>query len=237
MQRLVRRLVVGGVDGARARASVVHAFSFSTTSAGGVGEEKAAKKASKKDKDSGEAAVMKEGGGGGEGEEAKKDKKKDVAATGTNQTAKRKQKEAEGSKKQEVEWMNKFIMTSEAAKNYKPDYSEEEKAEHARIAMEYYRKMTELNNKIDKELATKIWLQQEALRSLPDNLRIAAEIIDDTPPPPDRPWPVYATPPIKGFNVRDYIGKKGGGDGEDDDDEEEGGSGASAEELLKSIRE
>ena len=39
----------------------------------------------------------------------------------------------------------------------------------------------------------------------------AALVIDDTPPPADRPWPMYATPPIEGFNYKDYIS----GDNED----------------------
>jgi len=40
------------------------------------------------------------------------------------------------------------------------------------------------------------------------HLRTHAELIDDTPPPPDRPWPIYDTPPIPGFNVREISGEK-----------------------------
>jgi hypothetical protein len=57
---------------------------------------------------------------------------------------------------------------------------------------------------MDKDIADKIWLQQEAMRSLSGDLLAAASIIDDSPPPPDRPWAVWQTPPIKGFNIRDY---------------------------------
>ena len=31
----------------------------------------------------------------------------------------------------------------------------------------------------------------------------AAMELDDTPPPKDRPWPLWDTPPIEGFNFRD----------------------------------
>ena len=55
------------------------------------------------------------------------------------------------------------------------------------------------------------------MRALRADLRAHAEIIDETPPPPDRPWPIWMTPPIKGFNPRDYMGNKG----DDDDDEDD----------------
>jgi hypothetical protein len=71
------------------------------------------------------------------------------------------------------------------------------------------------HNQQAKDLTTKIWLQQEAMRAMTPELREQAEIIDDTPPPPDRPWPIWLTPPIKGFNPRDYLGDK------DDVDEDE----------------
>lgn len=92
----------------------------------------------------------------------------------------------------------------------KPRFTEEQQAEHKRIGREYQQQMMKRRNKTDKDLATKIWLQQEAIRALPEDLRAQAVIIDETPPPSDRPWPVYATPPIKGFDPRKYM--KGGGD-------------------------
>lgn len=61
---------------------------------------------------------------------------------------------------------------------------------------------------MNRDLTDKIWLQQEALRALPAHLLEHAMIIDDTPPPADRPWPKYDTPPIKGFNPMDYVEKK-----------------------------
>ena len=98
------------------------------------------------------------------------------------------------------------------------DYSEEELAEHARIAKTYQRKRLEETNLMNKDIADKIWLQQEAMRALPDHLRAAAEVIDDEPPPPDREFTIWQTPPIKGFNIKDYEN-----DGEDEDDIEDQG--------------
>lgn len=37
------------------------------------------------------------------------------------------------------------------------------------------------------------------------DLKANASIIDETPPPPDRPWGVFYTPPIKGFKLKDYM--------------------------------
>ena len=45
---------------------------------------------------------------------------------------------------------------------------------------------------------------QDALLALPDDLKKAAEVLDDTPPPPDRPWALWQTPPIKGFDVTEF---------------------------------
>jgi len=63
-------------------------------------------------------------------------------------------------------------------------------------------------NQFNKDLTTKIYLSQDALKAMPANLRANALIIDETPPPPDRPWATYDTPPIPGFNPRDYTGEK-----------------------------
>lgn len=56
----------------------------------------------------------------------------------------------------------------------------------------------------NKDLANKIWLQQEALRSLPDKLREEAIKIDENPPPANRPFASFETPPIKGFDHKIY---------------------------------
>jgi hypothetical protein len=61
------------------------------------------------------------------------------------------------------------------------------------------------HNRLEKDIATKAYLQSEALKALPSKLSELARIIDTTPSPDDRPFPVFDTPPIKGFNPRDYI--------------------------------
>ena len=60
-------------------------------------------------------------------------------------------------------------------------------AEHARIGREYTIQSQRRTNTMNKDISQKIWLQQEAIRALPEALRIEATIIDDTPPPKDRP--------------------------------------------------
>ena len=56
------------------------------------------------------------------------------------------------------------------------DYTEEEKAEHTRIVKTYQREKLRRVNLINKDIADKIWLQQEAMRALPDHLRESAGI-------------------------------------------------------------
>ena len=71
-------------------------------------------------------------------------------------------------------------------------------------------------------MTNKIWLQQEALRAMPHDLYEEAIKIDDTPPPANRPWPFFDTPPIEGFNINDYV-KSENEDEDEDDEENEGG--------------
>ena len=128
-----------------------------------------------------------------------------------------------------AEHLTKFIMAAEEAKAFKPDFSDEELAEHARIGRIYQQKTTQRHNRTQKDLATKIWMQHDALRSLPESLRAHAETIDDTPPPPDRPWPFFQTPPIKDFNARQFMGKK---EDEDEDEDDAGGGGQGGSEAA-----
>ena len=113
-------------------------------------------------------------------------------------------------------------------------FSEEELEEHARIGREYNRQRMIQDNQINKDLSTKIWLQQEAMRALPDHLRKHAEVVDEEPPPRDRPYPIWYTPPIPGANFKDTEEDMGGlrlasGPGENYNDESSvRGSGKSA---------
>ena len=120
-----------------------------------------------------------------------------------------------------LESLNRFVEVAEEAKRYKPDFTEEELKEHERIAKEYQRQSFRRHNALEKDMTNKIWLQQEALRAMPHDLYEEAIKIDDTPPPANRPWPFFDTPPIEGFNINDYV--KSENEDEDDDDEENKG--------------
>jgi len=45
----------------------------------------------------------------------------------------------------------------------------------------------------------------EASNALPPHLKAAADVIDDSEVPADRPYPRWHTPPIKGFKINDYV--------------------------------
>ena len=76
---------------------------------------------------------------------------------------------------------------------------------------------------MEQDLTNKIWLQQEALAALPAPLQEKALIIDESPPPRDRPWPAFQTPPIKDFKYSDYFKDED----DEDNDESKGGSATS----------
>lgn len=86
--------------------------------------------------------------------------------------------------------------------------SVEDQAEVTKIAKEYCRQVYRVHCSLQKDLADKAWLQQEAIKALPLSLRKAALICDETPPPAGRPFPYFDTPPIKGFNPDDYNDRK-----------------------------
>lgn len=143
-----------------------------------------------------------------------KEEKVKPVVTGNKGIAKKKdgdagKKKSYGSSaKEENEKLQQFFATVQKIYKTKPIFTEEELKEHERIGKEYYRQSTIENNKYEKDLTDKIWLQQEAIRALPEELRKATQIIDETPPPPNRPWAIYQTPPVKGFNLNDYIKTK-----------------------------
>lgn len=93
----------------------------------------------------------------------------------------------------------------------KVEFSAEEIEAHKKIQKEYTHQSIILKNREVKDLTDKICCQQEAIRALPAALQTTAKIIDETPPPSNRPWPKYDTPPIKDFDPRLYL------DGEDTD--------------------
>ena len=111
-------------------------------------------------------------------------------------------------------------MTEKAAR-LKIDFTDEERKQHEIIAKNFAKQSQIRHNKYEKDLTTKIYLQGDALLALPEQLRIAAEVIDHEPPPSDRPMAVWSTPPIKGFDVRDYIKSNEDEDENDDNSEVE----------------
>jgi hypothetical protein len=75
-------------------------------------------------------------------------------------------------------------------------------------------------HRYEKDLTDKIWLQQEAMRSLAlqaPAMYHEALIVDETPPPPNRPFPLWDTPPIEDFDWKAYTRQKA----EDEDGDEE----------------
>jgi hypothetical protein len=75
---------------------------------------------------------------------------------------------------------------------------------HAAVGKRYQVESYRLNNQINKDLSVKIWLMHEALRSLPENYRLQAEVMEDSIPPEDRPLPLWDSPPIKGFDPEPF---------------------------------
>ena len=79
---------------------------------------------------------------------------------------------------------------------------------HFKIGREYNIQMFVRDNKMRKDMSTKCWLQHEALRGMPPQYRAKAEIVDTSGPPyEDRPYPIWDTPPIKDFDVTQYVGE------------------------------
>ncbi len=101
------------------------------------------------------------------------------------------------------------------------EFTPEEQEEHKRIGREYTRQSMIRKNQMDYDLTNKIWLQQEALRALPTHLQEHAMTIDVSPPPADRPWPYFETPPIKDFDIHKYVANEADNDDEDEQEGEE----------------
>ena len=99
----------------------------------------------------------------------------------------------------------------------KIEWSLEEQKEHFRIGRTFNVQSFRRHQRLAKDTSDKIWLMQEALRALPTKLQDAARVIDEEPPPSDRPWAMWSTPPIKGFDDTPYAKAE---DGDTDEEEE-----------------
>lgn len=91
---------------------------------------------------------------------------------------------------------------------YKPRFPADIAEKHRRIGQEFNKQTTILNNTRNKDLQTKIYLMHEAVKALPEDLRAQAMVIDGTPPPPERPFALWDTPPIKDFDIKDHLKKE-----------------------------
>jgi hypothetical protein len=88
------------------------------------------------------------------------------------------------------------------------EFPEDIAAEHARIGREYNRQMFIQHNQEVKDLTLKIYLQQDAMKALPPDLFELASVIDETPPPRNRPYPIWHTPPVPGLLLNDPDGEE-----------------------------
>lgn len=85
-----------------------------------------------------------------------------------------------------------FIQTAIEVQKIKLEYSDEEKA----IIKEYNRQTSIRDAQEKKDLSTKVWLQQQAIKLIPtERLRAAAKVIDETKPPDKRDLPAGHRPP------------------------------------------
>lgn len=87
---------------------------------------------------------------------------------------------------------------------HKIRFNKVDSAKYAAIAKNFGIECMKRHNKMNKDLTTKIWLQQEALRALPKQYLEHAQSMDNTTEPLDRPLPEWDTPPIKGFDSSQY---------------------------------
>ena len=58
---------------------------------------------------------------------------------------------------------------------------------------------------IQKDLTDKVWLMQEAIKALPEQLQQHALLVEDVAAPAERTLPFWDTPPVKDFDIRKYV--------------------------------
>ena len=83
-----------------------------------------------------------------------------------------------------------MIYTTNYYCRIKLTYTDEEMIINAAIAKKYQIESAKRHNLLSKDVTTKIWLQQQAIKALPSELlRVHALTIDNTPAPEGRPFP------------------------------------------------
>uniref|UniRef100_A0A7S1UD07 Uncharacterized protein n=1 Tax=Phaeomonas parva TaxID=124430 RepID=A0A7S1UD07_9STRA len=85
----------------------------------------------------------------------------------------------------------------------RPEYSEEEKAEHARIGRTYNVESVKWHNKMNKAIQCRIKLKNDAIANLPEEVRKLAEAAAQPEMPP-QPVPIYH-PSLLPFGREDAV--------------------------------
>lgn len=97
-----------------------------------------------------------------------------------------------------------LLLFNRKRRQFPPEVAEE----HARIGREYNRQMFIQHNQHVKDMTLKIYLRQDAMKALPPDLYKLASVIDETPPPRNRPYPIWYTPPVPGLLLTDPDGEE-----------------------------
>ena len=121
--------------------------------------------------------------------------------------------EFEGQSTQQDDHTKKYIQMIDSKPRPRNPYTEDELAEHARIARAYNAEKRLEHDDVQHDISVKIWMKNEALKNIGGQWGIEANKIEEgNYPPLWRKHPSF-TPPIEGFDVRKYdsmnpIGKK-----------------------------
>ncbi|CAM9881924.1 unnamed protein product [Choristocarpus tenellus] len=99
-----------------------------------------------------------------------------------------------------------FIKMLDSKPKPRPKLSPEEQARNNEIGRRYNQMMAKQHNQRMTGLRMKMKLRDDAIANLPEMLQHAARQNDTRPPPLNRRMARY-TPPIPGFNPKDYLSK------------------------------
>ena len=106
---------------------------------------------------------------------------------------------------EETDWMQQFLDKADEVGRRKIQLSEDKKKRNFEVGREFNRQTTIRDNMYNKDITDKIWLQQDAIRALPQNLLAACLLVDDTPPPDEHVPAIFTMPPKEDFDFTKYI--------------------------------
>jgi len=110
----------------------------------------------------------------------------------------------EGQSTQADDHTKKYIQMIDSKPRPRAPYTEEELEDHARIARAYNAEMRLQHDNNKHEMSVKIWMKNEAVKSIGGHWGEEAKKVDiHNLPPLWRKLTTY-TPPIEGFDVRKY---------------------------------